>query len=542
MRIVTVFAVSLPLLTPAAGVGQSVWVGHQPPCELSIGHYLVRGSVVHLKLAVESRFPDEHDNRLVEARKVLHEAILERGQADNPAAWYYLGRAYTESADGVGADSAFRRAVALAPACAQDAQKYRTRLAALSLNEALRTWGAGQRDSALTYFRRARGLDSTDAEFPLYTSIMFASEKQPDSAARYLDLGLAAAATDTGHEARLKQAALEVARAYEARAYEEVPATQTVAQTRAQRDSTSRVIPQDSTLFARVLAAGADVRARGRQMSPTARAAFERDSTILATRLTQGRRSLDSLRRRARDDSIAVTAALAPALQYYERYVARYPADADAAIQLVRLHGAAGNRPALDSLVTQVAASPHPSISALAQAGLSLYNDGLAASAALLLESALRRNPNDHSALAVLTHVYHAEGRKDDLMRVARLRIALEPLDPSAARAMALAWDLQGTRDSVRRWVAAADTGLGWHVRVSQYQGGEAFTSISGSVANATARPLPALALVFEFLDQAGQALFNERVSVPALDPQGRAPFTVRVERGGAASWRYRRE
>jgi len=61
-------------------------------------------------------------------------------------------------------------------------------------------------------------------------------------------------------------------------------------------------------------------------------------------------------------------------------------------------------------------------------------------------------------------------------------------------------------------------------------------------VTNALPRGLEPLTLVFEFLDGAGGVASTATATVPALEQGGRAPLAVRVDRGGAASWRYRRE
>jgi tetratricopeptide (TPR) repeat protein len=540
-RAFTILAVGAGLLRPVPALGQNVWVAHQPPCELSTSHYLIKGAIVHLKFAVESSFVDERDQQVQDAIDVLRQAILEKGQADNAASWYYLGRAYAIRKDLAGADSAFHRALALAPDCAQDVRQHARRLAAFALNDALRTWGTDARDSALAFFHAAHALDSANAEIPLYMSVMFASETEPDSAERYLEFGMAAAQTDTAHGARLKQAQLETARAFETRAYTNAPAIQTASQTRLLRDSTTAKVEADSALLNKIVSQVVEIRTAGQRLNASSLAAFQRDSTTLETRLATSRRALDSLRQTATTDSVAVAGAVAPVIRAYRRYVEHYPEDADAAIQLVRVYAADGDRNALDQLVTQVAASPYPTGSKLTQAGLSLYNDGLIASAARLLESALRREPNDHAALGIITHVYYAQARADTLMAIAHRRLSLEPLDPAAARAMAYAWDLRGNKDSTRRWIAEADTGLAWNVRIIQFSGGDQSTSLTGTVTNVAGRPLPAMTLLFEFLDKDGAVAFSSTVPVPALDPKGREPISIRVDQSGALSWRYRR-
>jgi tetratricopeptide (TPR) repeat protein len=538
----SLLAVGVGLLLPASAAAQDTWVPHQPPCKLSTGHYLVKGSMLHLKLGIESRFEDVRRDRMLQAHKVLHEAILEKSQGENAAAWYYLGRAYTVLQDFAGADTAFRRAVTLAPDCAEDAGGHRARLAGFALNEALRTWGTGAGDSARRFFRLARTLDTTDAEIPLYTSIMFANAQQPDSAAAYLEQGILAAATDTAHGARLRQAALDVARAYEGRAVQTVPTTLTVGQTRLARDTTGRRIARDSALLDRIVTEVGGIRSGGARLNPQALAAFQRDSTRLESRLAEARRARDSLGSRAAEDSAAAVGAVAPALRYYRRYAERYPDDADAAIQQLRLAAILGDQAALDQLVDQVARSPHVTNASLVPAAMALYGDGLNAQAARLAEAALTRNPNDHAALALATYVYHAVGDAGRLRETAERRLALAPLDDAAARAMALAWDLAGGTDSAMRWRAVADTGLGWEVHVTQFQATEHATAANGYVVNGLPRGLEPITLLFEFLDGEGAVMFSTPVAIPALDPGARAPVAARVDRGGAVSWRYRRQ
>jgi hypothetical protein len=105
-----------------------------------------------------------------------------------------------------------------------------------------------------------------------------------------------------------------------------------------------------------------------------------------------------------------------------------------------------------------------------------------------------------------------------------------------------MAWELAGVPDSAGRWRAVADTGLGWKVHVTQFQATEHSTSVNGYVTNALPRGLEPLTLVFEFLDAAGGVAFTATAPLPALDRGGRAPLSVRVDQGGAVSWRYRRE
>jgi hypothetical protein len=60
----------------------------------------VRGGQLHLKTGIETRFGDQQrDARLAEAQRVLLSAIVDEGQRENAAAWYYLGRTYAARQD-----------------------------------------------------------------------------------------------------------------------------------------------------------------------------------------------------------------------------------------------------------------------------------------------------------------------------------------------------------------------------------------------------------------------------------------------------------
>ena len=105
---------------------QQEWRG--ATCDLKPGHYLVNSGILYLKSAAETKFADKRDKDLHDALRVLDQALTSGGQQKNPAAWYYFGRYYAEIKDGAGADSAFTKAVALAPGCVADVNTYRRQL------------------------------------------------------------------------------------------------------------------------------------------------------------------------------------------------------------------------------------------------------------------------------------------------------------------------------------------------------------------------------------------------------------------------------
>ena len=78
-------------------------------CDVPKGHYLVSSAVLYLQNSGRTRFEDQRQRDLRDARRVLLEAIEEKGQDQNGSAWYYLARYYQSVRDLPGADSAFDR-------------------------------------------------------------------------------------------------------------------------------------------------------------------------------------------------------------------------------------------------------------------------------------------------------------------------------------------------------------------------------------------------------------------------------------------------
>lgn len=537
----TLLGVALGTLFSSSLAAQARWEGHADECGLNTGHYLLKGATLYLKQAVESRFPDQRDGRLAEARRVLVEALTEAGQEDNGAAWYYLGRYYVLKTDPAGADSAFRQAQELAPACADDIATYRQQVAAIPLNEALRTWGEGKVDSASYFFALAASLAPEDAEVPLYTGIMYSAQNELDSAAKYIAIGQEAAESDTAHADRLKQALRELARGYETKAYEN-QAILTAPQTRQSRDSAIDVIATDSTRLAAMVGRVAEIREAGRRLDDASRQAFEQESTAVATKIEGMRTARDSLAVRAASDSSAVATSLRPAIESYQTYLAAYPDDVAASLRLARMFSLTGRGEELNALVERVVGLETTDRLALVQGGQSLYAEGQLVAAARLLEKALTLNPFDRNALIVLGNTYYALEDGERLRATAERLMGVDPLNARSVRVMALVFALEGDRDSTIYYIGLADGGIQWNVTVNQFIARDEVTSLAGSIRNLTREPLPPTTIVFEFLDAEGTVLFSESVEVPALDARGREQLSVRRQEGGAVAWRYHRQ
>ncbi len=537
----TLLGVALGTFLSSSLSAQSRWEGHADECGLDTGHYLLKGATLYLKQAVESRFPDQRDGRLAEARRVLVEALTAAGQEDNAAAWYYLGRYYVLKTDPAGADSAFRQAQVLAPACTDDIATYRQTVAAIPLNDALRTWGEGNVDSASYFFALAASLAPEDAEVPLYTAIMYSAQNELDSAAKYVAIGQEAAESDTAHADRLKQALRELARGYETKAYEN-QAILTAPQTRQSRDSVSDLIATDSTRLAAMVGRVADILEAGRRLDDASRQAFEQESTAVATKIEGMRAARDSLTERAATDSTAVATSLGPAIESYQTYLAAYPDDVAASLSLARMFSLTGRGEELNALVERVVDLETTDRLALVTGGQSLYAEGQHLAAARLLEKALTLNPFDRNALIILGNTYYALKDGERLRAAAERLMGIDPLNARSVRVMALVFALEGDRDSTIHYLGLADGGIQWNVTVNQFMARDEVTSLAGSIRNLTREQLPPTTIVFEFLDAEGTVLFSEPVEVPELDPRGRERLSVRRRQGGAVAWRYHQQ
>jgi len=523
------------LTAPTPLLGQGRWVSPQDPCDVRPGHFLVNGAQQHLKLAVEATHEDQRESRLDRALDVLMRAITESGQADNPGAWYYLGRYYTEQRDPQGADSAFRKVIELAPQCTEDVQSYLHALYPEVRVAALQAWQDGAIDSATTLFHLGRTLAPDDAELPFYMAMMYSSQQELDSASKYLDLGIDLAAGDPDLDQRQRQTLLDVTGGYERIAFED-SAVSRVGQSRLARDTLRSAIVRDSTRLADLMHEWA-----GRNLRPEVQQAVQRDSTQIADRLSAATAVLAPAIEAHQRDSAAASAAFANTLRGYERFLELYPSDGENISRLLRRYSMLGQGAKLDPLIDRITALDGVEVNELMQLGSSLFNDGFPARAVSILEVAAQRNPYLQSTRYLLTRIHYALGDGEQLRENAARLLEIDPMNPVSVRMMAAAWDLLGESDSVLAYVALADSGLGWGVTVTQFLPTARVAVANGSIANITPHPLDATSLVFEFLDADGTLLASVTADVPALAARQRHAFTVRAEVGGAVAWRYRR-
>jgi tetratricopeptide (TPR) repeat protein len=181
------------LLTPLQLSAQSdvrtVVVAAQPmryepaACGIKTSHFKVGSGATYLSTAITN---EANRQRLLgDAEKVLVESIRDNGQGTNPAAWYYLGRVYLYEGNVVGADSAFTRAEALAPACKDEILVFRRATAGALQEPAGLLLQAEKNDSALVIYRLATTIHPTGTNALVAVGSLFETQGKADSAIVY---------------------------------------------------------------------------------------------------------------------------------------------------------------------------------------------------------------------------------------------------------------------------------------------------------------------------------------------------------------------
>ncbi|HET9065801.1 MAG TPA: tetratricopeptide repeat protein [Gemmatimonadales bacterium] len=159
----------------------------QATCDIKNGHFLVSSSATYLKSAGEAKDVVKRTDMLEKGVEVALRAITESDQGTNGAAWYFLGRNALQLGDITMADSAFTRAAALIPECAEDMKAWRQRAWMSMATPATEFVKKGNPDSALALFREA-GIISRSVPIGFYNmGVIFANAAQTDSAITYFE-------------------------------------------------------------------------------------------------------------------------------------------------------------------------------------------------------------------------------------------------------------------------------------------------------------------------------------------------------------------
>jgi tetratricopeptide (TPR) repeat protein len=168
-------------------VAQAMPSKYTPPaCGLKTGHFKVSSGATYLKTGIENDVPGNRARVLTSGQRVLVDAIQKNGQEKNPAAWYYLGRIYLQQGDIAGADTAFTKAEALAPACKQEISAVRYLGWVPLVNAGITFTKQQQNDSALALYRQANTIYRDKPQAYLAAAVIMANNKMDDSAIVYL--------------------------------------------------------------------------------------------------------------------------------------------------------------------------------------------------------------------------------------------------------------------------------------------------------------------------------------------------------------------
>lgn len=471
-------------------------------CDISPKHYLVNSGVLYLKAATEGKYADARAKDLKDARKVLMEAVTTGGQEKNPAAWYYLARYYALVNDLSGADTAFSKALALAPTCKEDIDRWRRTFWVPVFNEGVKTWQAGNTDSAIASFRRANAIYAGEPTGFIYLGTLFSGAHEPDSSAKYFKLAVPAAGTDPKFAKDKRDALFNVARVYHA----------------AQRWDAAAAGYHDY-----LAAYPNDVQAI---------------AGLAAIYTQQGHTdSAGALYAKILDHADSAAAAdLFGAAQAILNAIPNEPDTAPVGVKC-RADTRARNRTlTARQIATRCNAVTDDSIKAF-RVAIAYPRYRLAARA---YEAGLVKNPFAREALYNLGGIYYIVGDTAKAFPIAQRLHQVDPLNRSSLAKLAGAWQLEGKKDSVLYYLTVADS-LTLEVTVSSFTPDEKGAKLEGLFTNLKAKPTGGGAVMFEFLNARGEVADSSKQQIPTLEASSNHPFSIAVTHAGIVAWRYRR-
>ena len=150
-----------------------------------------------LRAAVEASDLAKRTSALDEGTAALNRAINQERQDRNAAAWYYMGRIQLMKGDVVGADSSFTKAEKLEPKCELDIDSYRARAWEALANNASGLRKQGKNDAALIYLHAADQIYRSNAYAPISIGEIHSAAGQHDSALAYFKRARAIPAQDS---------------------------------------------------------------------------------------------------------------------------------------------------------------------------------------------------------------------------------------------------------------------------------------------------------------------------------------------------------
>lgn len=469
-------------------------------CGIKTGHFKVTSGATYLSTATANAA--NRPRLLGDAERVLVEAIRDNGQAENPTAWYYLGRVYLFRADVIGADTAFAKAETLAPACKDEIMGFR-RATALALQEpAGLLLAAEKQDSALAVYRLAAIINPSSATAVMAVGTLFELRNLPDSAIGYFRK----AANMSGNDRSSQLARQRLASMF------------------AQTDQVDSAAVYYGQVISAAQAAGDnDVR---------------NSATLsLASALYNARRFREAIPLlRAyigyRPDAGSARQLLAAAY--------REVGQVDSSDMVLRESGAAAG--------AGMAGPDTTSANYFINRGAAHYQANEQAKAAEDFEAALGREPNNRVALRNLAATYYALHNAPKLAEIAGRIVALEPLSETARRFQIQGYIWTNDRAPLERLSDELDA-LPVKLEDLKLQVSGTNATLNGTATGRTGKtpagaPVPATAvpLVFEFLDASGAVVASVNATLPALQAGVPSPVSVAGTGQGIVDWRYKKQ
>ena len=506
---------------PAVTQAQQIWL--PAACDIKPGHQLVNSGMQSLKSAFNTKFADQRAKDLKEAERVLTQAVTTGNQEKNPAAWYYLGRYYLMTGEPAGIDSAFTRALALAPTCKEDIGLYRRQAWVPVFNTAAAAWQAGNTDSAIAQFRRANRIYRDEPLGFIYLANLFVSRLEPDSAlkrsdaakyhtdslvyatrmdsaAKYFRLAVPAA-SDPKYANERREAWLNVARVYHSeKRYEEAAA--------AYKEYLG-AYPNDVQAKANL----AELYLRGNQ----------RDSAIaLYGAITAHADSASA------DDLFGAAGSVLSAI----------PQTPDTA-ELDAACGKALKKKTPTVTARQISTRCQPAAADTMQKFHALA-DPLYRLGVQTYQAGLAKNPYYRDALYNLTGISFMLKDTARVLLLAQRLYAVDPMNRLTLAKVAGAWQLVGKKDSALYYITLADS-LPLEVTVGKFITNEQGAVLEGLFTNFHSKPSPAVKLTFEFVDGKGNVVSSVLQDASAVDAGGNKSFKLKADQPGIAAWRYKR-
>lgn len=491
--------VCLAMVAPRGAAAQ-IWL--PAACDIKPGHNLVNSGMASLKSATSTKFADQRTKDLKEAERDLTQAVATKGQEKNPAAWYYLARYYVMVDDLAGADSAFTKALDLAPKCQEDISLYRRQAWVPVFNGSVKAWQAGNTDSAIAGFRRANQIYQGEPMGFMALATLFIDTNQIDSAAKYFRLAVPAA-SDPKYAKDRRDALFNVARVYHsAKRYDEAAAAY---------KQYLAAYPKDVQAMAGL--AGLYLQAT---KVDSAMALYRQ---ILA--LADSARALDLF---GAGQGVLSAIPLAP----------------DTAALSSSCRSALRKKtPALPQ--AQLRARCQPVVADSMQKFHALA-DGPYRLSAQIYEAGLAKNPYYRDALYNLGGISFLIGDTAQVLPLARRLYAIDPMNRSSIAKVIGAWQLKGNKDSVLYYLQVADTGqLPVEVTVSGFTVRDSTATIDGLFTNGRPKPSTPMTVVFDFLNEKGDVVASVPDTVAAIDGSANQSFKLKAKGAGIAAWRYKR-